>query len=212
MTKRIDPLKMNYKKKIELGLVVALFLLTSLFTASKRFEQHAVERVPEFEPLDVVEVPTTKQENRQRRPERPTLPVETEDEDVPADATIDFTDINLDMAHVTPPPPPEEEEEHIEFVVYDKAPEIVGGYAELAKHLVYPEIARKAGVEGKVIVNVKLSKEGKVLGTEVIKSLGKNGCDEAAIDAIKAVTWKPAYQRDRPVNVIVAVTVIFRLK
>jgi protein TonB len=171
-----------------------------------------VEQPPDIKPLDVIEVPLTKQENRQRRPERPTLPVETEDEDVPADATIDFTEINLDMAHVTPPPPPEEEEEQVEFVVYDKAPEIVGGYAELAKHLVYPEIARKAGVEGKVIVNVKLSKEGKVLGTEVIKSLGNNGCDEAAIDAIKAVTWKPAYQRDRPVNVIVAVTVIFRLK
>ncbi len=63
-----------------------------------------------------------------------------------------------------------------------------------------------------MIVNVILSKDGRVIGTEVIKSLGNNGCDEAAIRAIKSVKWKPAYQRDKPVKVKIAISVVFRLK
>ena len=66
--------------------------------------------------------------------------------------------------------------------------------------------------EGRVIIEIKLSKTGQILDTKVVKSLGNNGCDEAAIDAIKKVKWEPAYQRDKPVNVIVSIPVVFRLK
>lgn len=212
MFKRTDPVKTNYRRRTELALVLTLFLLTSLFTAFKRSDRTVVQKTLELEPLDIIEVPATEQQTRAQRPEMPSIPIETEDDDVPADATIDFTDVRWDVALATPPPPPEEKEEQVVFVNYDTPPEIIGGYDELAKNLVYPEIARKAGVEGRVLIWVLLSKEGKVLGTEVIKSLGNNGCDEAAIDAIKKVKWRPAYQRDQPVNVKVAITVNFRLK
>jgi len=213
MNKRIDPIKLQYKKTAEFGLVLTLFILTFLFTASKRFDRELAQKPLGMDPIKAIEVPRTIHENRTKRPENPTLPVETEDEDIPEDATIDITDINWDLTQEPPPPPPPDgDDAKVDFVMYDKAPEIVGGYAELTKHLVYPEIARKAGVEGKVIVNIKLSKKGTILGTDVIKSLGNNGCDQAAIDAIKKVKWIPAYQRDIPVNVIIAVTVIFRLK
>ena len=100
----------------------------------------------------------------------------------------------------------------IEFFPYDSPPEILGGSARLAQYLEYPELARKAGVEGRVVVNVLVSSTGEVLDTEVIKSLGDNGCDEAAIKAIKSVKWRPAYQRDKPVKVWIAITVTFHLK
>ena len=211
MQKRVDPIKQQYKKINEFGLVLTLLMLTVVFMASKRVDRSVIFEGPDIAPVEVIEVPVTVQENRAKRPELPTVPIESEDTDVPEDATIEFSDINWDLAELPAPPPPKEEEKGIEFVAYDKLPEIIGGYAELAKHLVYPEIARKSGVEGKVVVQVQLSDQGKVLGTQVLKSLGNNGCDEAAIDAIKKVKWIPAYQRDTPVNVIISVTVIFRL-
>jgi TonB family protein len=54
--------------------------------------------------------------------------------------------------------------------------------------------------------------DGSVIRTKVVKSLGPNGCDEAAVDAIKSVAWKPAKQRDRPVKVWIAVPVDFKLR
>jgi protein TonB len=78
--------------------------------------------------------------------------------------------------------------------------------------LVYPEIARKAGVEGTVQVRVLISPKGEIIKIELIKSLGNNGCDEAAIKAIKSVKWNPAYQRDQPVQVWLSVSVRFKLK
>lgn len=212
MTKRIDPIKKQYKKMIEVGLVFTLLSLTALSVASKRFDQAVAQQVHEADIIDVIDVPITIQQRTQRPPDRPTMPVETEDEDVPDDATIDLTDINWDAVAAVPPPPPEENEQDIEFEAYDKAPEVVGGFAEIAKNLVYPELAVKAGVEGRVVIEIKLSKTGQILDTRVVQSLGNNGCDEAAINAIKSVQWKPAYQRDKPVNVIVSIPVVFRLK
>ena len=213
MRKRLDPLKMQYKKISEASLVVVLFILCASFMAFKRAETKTEIMTLEFKPTEVVEVPLTHQQERRQRPQMPTIPIESEDEDIPKDLTIDPMDINWSLAEAGPPPaPPEDDNEELGFVAYDTAPYIIGGEAALAANLVYPEIARKAGVEGKVIVNVLLDKAGKVLNTRVLKSLGNNGCDEAAIDAVKKVRWKPAYQRDEPVKVWVAVTVIFRLK
>lgn len=213
MKKRVNIDKMQYRKNIELSLVLTLFILTLLFSASKRAENAAEIKKVNIVPIETIDIPITVQEERQREPVRHTIPVESEDEDLPEDMTIDFTEINWNLAEIGSPPEFQEEEKEADaFYAYDTAPEIIGGYAELAKNLKYPEIAVKAGVEGKVIVNVKLNENGQVIGTKVIKSLGNNGCDEAAIEAIKAVKWKPAYQRDKAVKVIVAVTVWFKLK
>lgn len=58
----------------------------------------------------------------------------------------------------------------------------------------------------------KIGVDGTVTHTQIMVSLGPNGCDEAAVNAIKSVKWKPAMQRDKPVEVWVAVPVEFRLK
>ena len=63
-----------------------------------------------------------------------------------------------------------------------------------------------------MIVHVLVDEHGNVVATKILKSLGNNGCDEAAVAAIKSVKWKPAMQRDRPVKVWVAIPVIFKLK
>jgi len=87
----------------------------------------------------------------------------------------------------------------------------VGGFVEVQKNLRYPEIARKAGVEGTVFVKILVNEDGDVVETEIVKSLGDNGCDEAALEALKSVKWKPATQRDKPVKVWVTIPVRFAL-
>ncbi len=115
----------------------------------------------------------------------------------------------LNKSQQQPPPPPKEKPEFVEF---DTAPEPIGGYGALRKHVTYPEIARKAGIEGRVLVWAKIDKNGDVVSTTIEESLGPNGCDESAANAIKAVKWKPAMKDDKPVDFCwVSIPVQFKL-
>jgi len=87
----------------------------------------------------------------------------------------------------------------------------VEGYAVIQKSVVYPELAVKAGVEGRVIVQANIDENGNVIGTNIQKSLGANGCDEAAMNAIRSVEWKPARKDGKPVAVSIYIPVDFKL-
>ena len=206
-------LKLKYQKMIELSLVISLAVLLVIFQAFKRFERKVEVQTKVDLEFEVQEIPQTEQQKRPPAPQRPTVPIESEDEDVPEDVTIESTEIDLTELPPPPPPPEEEIDESAQiFVAYDEPPEPIGGFAAIQEKLVYPEIARKAGVEGRVYVNVLIDEKGNVVATKILKSLGNNGCDEAAIAAIKAVKWKPAKQRDKPVKVWVGIPVVFKLK
>lgn len=97
------------------------------------------------------------------------------------------------------------------FQAYDKPPTPVGGFAAIQQSLEYPEIARRAGIEGRVVLNILVDQEGSIESVKVLKSLGDNGCDEAAIQAVKAVDWQPATQNGNPVRVWVGLPVIFKI-
>ena len=205
-------LRLRYKKYIEAGLVISLGILLVLFQASKRAEREVqVQKELDFK-IEVDEIPQTEQMKRPPAPSRPSIPIESEDEDVPEDATIDATEINLDELPPPPPPPEEDAGDTPIFVAYDEAPQPLGGFKAIQANLRYPEIARKAGVEGRVYVNVLIDERGNVIDTKILKSLGNNGCDEAAVAATRAVKWKPAKQRDKAVKVWVGIPVVFKLK
>ena len=77
----------------------------------------------------------------------------------------------------------------------------------------YPEIARKAGIEGKVWVKVLVDKNGNVKDAMVLKDSGTNaGFEEAAVDAAKQSKWKPAMQNKQPVAVWVSYEIKFQLR
>ena len=204
-------LKIKYKRVIELTLILSLVFCIILFQAFKKFEHKEVISEVEIQKIEAEEIPQTQQEKLPPPPSRPAIPIESESEDIPEDATIEETDIDFDEVPPPPPPPPDEEEQII-FVPYDEPPQPIGGFAAIQRNLKYPEIARKAGIEGTVIIYAKVSKQGDVIKTRVVKPLGNSGCNEAAITAIKAVKWKPAMQRDKPVTVWVSVPVKFQLR
>ena len=204
-------LRLKYKKVIEFTLILSLLICIVLFQAFKKFDREEVESSVDIEKIQAEEIPQTQQEKLPPPPARPAIPIESESEDIPEDATIEETDIDFDEVP-PPPPPPVEDGDQIQFIPYDEAPNPVGGFAAIQKNLKYPEIARKAGIEGTVIIYARIDVKGNVINTKVIKPLGNSGCNEEAIKAIKAVKWKPAMQRDKPVTVWVSVPVKFKLR
>ncbi|MEE4311189.1 MAG: energy transducer TonB [candidate division KSB1 bacterium] len=215
MTRRKNPeanLKLKYKKVLEIGLIIALGLCILLFQAFKKFERSEMEEKTVDIKMEVEEIPQTEQVKMPPPPARPAVPIETESDEIPEDETIEITDLDLTELPPPPPPPPTDDESAMIFVPYDDPPQPIGGFAAIQRNLKYPEIARKAGVEGRVMVHVQIDESGKVVNTRILQSLGNNGCDEAAVAAIKSVKWKPAKQRDRAVKVWVAIPVVFKLK
>jgi TonB family protein len=96
------------------------------------------------------------------------------------------------------------------FVSVDEMPEPIGGIAAIQKNIKYPEIARRAGIEGKVYIQAYIDEKGNVTKTTILKGIGA-GCDEAAMNAIKKVKFIPGRQGGKPVKVQVSVPVIFKL-
>ena len=94
---------------------------------------------------------------------------------------------------------------------YDAPPSPIGGFSAIQRALKYPEVARQAGIQGRVIVQVLVSEKGKVIDTRIWQSLGRHVCDEAAIEALKKVRWEPASRGGKPVPGWVSMPVIFKL-
>lgn len=75
---------------------------------------------------------------------------------------------------------------------------------------VYPEVARKARIQGIVIVEAIIDKHGSVRDVKVLKGL-PFGLDQAAVDAVKRWRFKPGTLNGAPVDVIFNLTVNFKL-
>lgn len=96
-------------------------------------------------------------------------------------------------------PPPD-------FVPYEKEPKVI----KQAKPA-YPEIARKAGLEGKVWVKIWVGKDGKPKKVVIQKSASEI-FDQAAIDAAMQMVFTPAMMQNGPVDVWVSIPFDFKLK
>jgi protein TonB len=71
-------------------------------------------------------------------------------------------------------------------------------------------MARKAGLEGLVIVQVVVETNGVPTDPQVVRSPGA-ALDEAAVNAVMQLRFKPGMQRGKPVRVRYAMPVRFRL-
>ncbi|MCK4966048.1 energy transducer TonB, partial [bacterium] len=92
----------------------------------------------------------------------------------------------------------------VEFALSDlpieDQPKIIGGYASIMKHLKYPEIAKKAGIEGTVIVRSLIGKDGKPEKVEVAEGFGNPECNNAALKALRNMRFIPATKDGKPVR------------
>ncbi len=76
---------------------------------------------------------------------------------------------------------------------------------------VYTEVARKARVQGVVIIETLIDEHGDVTNTRVIKGLPM-GLEEAAVEAVRAWKFEPATLGGRPVPVYYVLTVNFTVE
>jgi periplasmic protein TonB len=94
------------------------------------------------------------------------------------------------------------------FVAVDEQPRLL-----LFPSVRYPEMARKAGIEGSVWLKVLIDQDGAVRDVIIVISSGANaGFEEASIAAARDSKWRPAMQNHQPVAVWVAYEVKFKLK
>lgn len=76
----------------------------------------------------------------------------------------------------------------------------------------YPDRARRAGVEGEVVVKVRLSERGEILRVELVRSSGSRLLDEAALAAARASQFTPAERNRVPVEAEATATYRFELR
>jgi protein TonB len=203
----------NYQLYMEIGLIGALLLFIVAFKVDFRQSDDFVIQAVEQEVVKAEEVEQTKQIEKPPPPPRPPVPVEVPNDQVVEEGDFDINmELDLDRAlDLPPPPPPKEEEEPEVFVVVEKQPELIGGLANLQRSIVYPEIARKAGIEGRVFVEFVVDERGRVLNPRVTRGIG-GGCDEAALAAVQKAKFKPGMQRGRPVKVKYSLPIVFKLQ
>ncbi|NJO02732.1 MAG: energy transducer TonB [Bacteroidia bacterium] len=101
------------------------------------------------------------------------------------------------------------------YLVIEKMPEFPGGMAALkafvAKNLVYPEVAKQKKIEGVVVLQFVVEKDGSLCDIHVLKSLGV-GCDEEARRILSlSPRWEPGTQQGRPYRVKMTMPVSFSL-
>ncbi len=209
-------LKLKWQRILESSLIVALVLLIvafKFFPRLEKSEQKTIEAPQEL--VNIQDIDNTRQENKPPPPPKPPIPIEAPTDDVLEDLEIEETTIDMDAKIEAPPPAMEKEEEEEEepdfFQVVEQLPEIIGGMAAIQKEIVYPEIAKRAGVEGTVHVTAFIDKKGNVVKVELLKGIGA-GCDEEAKKAVMKAKFKPARQRGKPVNVRIGIPVKFKLQ
>jgi protein TonB len=205
-------LKLKYRRVFEISIIAALLLLILAFKFFPEIEgeQMAIEAPQEL--VDMEDVEITKQETAPPPPPKPPIPIEAPADEELEDIEIEDTEIDFEEEVAAPPPPVEEEEEiPVEFfVAVEEMPEPIGGIQAIQQNIIYPEIAKRAGVQGRVYVKAFVDESGVVQKAEVLKGIGA-GCDEAAIDAVMKTRFKPGKQRGKPVRVQVSIPILFKL-
>ena len=142
------------------------------------------------------------------------------EDDVETESIEINTEDDKDVEVVIAPPveaPVEEEEEEVIFMVVETMPEFPGGQQALFKYLgenvKYPVIAQENGIQGRVICQFVVNKDGSIVDVVVVRSSGEPSLDKEALRVINSMPkWKPGKQRGKPVRVKYTVPVNFRLQ
>ena len=207
-------LKLKFRRITEISLIITLCLLIAAFKFFPDIQsENIVIESPRGE-ISIDDIPVTKQEIK-IPPKIPTAPIyQQTDEDI-EELEIDWDVLEADdiIEKALPLIKDEEEEEsdeYVEFFPVEDQPEIIGGIGSVLKVLEYPAFARRAGIQGTVIIFAYLDKKGKIDQLEIAKDPG-GGLGEAAAKAVRKVKFRPGKQRGKSVKCKVAIPVKFKL-
>ena len=211
----------------EVGLIVALLVVLAGFESSTRAREVALLQGNTIIPEEI-DICAITLDTPPPAPEAPAMPIlsdeiEIVDDNVLVDLdfqSLDDTDVPVDIREYQHQDVVEEEvdEEAIFFIgTVEEKPTFNGGDAnEFSKwvnsRLVYPEIAKENGIEGRVTLQFTISKEGRLEDVKVLSAPDPSLADEAVRVVSSSPKWKPGKQRDRAVKVSYTFPVIYRLR
>ena len=213
---------------LEIGLVIALVFVYIAFNISSKDDGSSSMLVDNTQVLVEEEMVAIQNELPPPPPEAPQVPVLSDqidivDDDIKLDDDTflnledDNTAIEIQDYKEAVVEEQEEEEEAIPFQLVEQKPSFNGGDAnEFSKwvnsRLVYPEIAKENGVQGRVTLQFTVEADGRVTNVKVLRGVDESLDKEAVRVVSSSPKWKPGKQRDRAVKVTYTFPVIFQLR
>ncbi|HIS22653.1 MAG TPA: energy transducer TonB [Candidatus Cryptobacteroides intestinipullorum] len=212
---------------LEVGLILALAAVFVAFEWQTE-EQQIIELEDTTQVIEVEEVIATQTETPPPPPSAPKMPVLSDQIDIVDDEIVvdDNMFLNLEddvnmgveiMDYVENVEEEVIEEEAIPFQLVEEKPSFMGGDAnEFSKwvnqRLVYPEIAKENGVQGRVTLQFTVESDGRVTNVKVLRGVDSSLDQEAVRVVSSSPRWTPGKQRDRAVRVTYTFPVIFQLR
>ena len=208
---------------LEIGLVVALILVIAAFAYTPK--EYRIEK-PDLNYGPVEEEITEITRQDQKPPEMPKkvemnvitdmLQVVTNDTKITTD--VDFAEFDESTEIVQQVVVKEEEivEEEI-FVTAETMPSFMGGDLGVfrnwvQKQLNYPPIAQENGIQGKVIIQFVVEKDGRLTNVQVLSTPDRSLSEEAVRVLQLSPRWSPGKQRNQPVRIKYTLPVDFRIQ
>ena len=208
------------------GAILTLAVMFIAFEWSEREKKIVVDSGVQEIVFEEEMIPITEQEPPKQAPPPPEAPkMEEIIEIVENDAEVEETtieatdDINTAVAVSNYQGVAVEEEEVDEqeiFQVVEEMPSFPGGQQEcmkwLGKNMKYPQISMENGVQGRVIVQFVVNKDGSIVEPVVVRGVDPY-LDKEALRVISMMPkWTPGKQRGKPVRVKFTVPVTFKLQ
>ena len=208
-----------------IGYVLILAILFIAFEWSERDKQVTTDTGIVDVVFEEEIIPITEQEQPKQAPPPPEAPkVEEvleimENDSEVEESTIQVSDDTQAAVEVKYTPVEVEEEEVEEqqiFQVVEEMPEFPGGMAEcmkwLGKNIKYPTISQENGVQGRVIIQFVVNRDGSIVDATVARGVDPY-LDKEALRVVGLMPkWKPGKQRGKEVRVKYTLPVMFRLQ
>ena len=211
---------------VEIGLVVSLAITLFAFEWTSTETETAVLE-DNTEVLVEEEMISTQMETPPPPPAAPKIPVLSDQIDI-VDDEIEIEDdmfmnleddasLGVEIMDYVEVEEEVVEEEAIPFQLVEEKPSFQGGDANqfskwVNSRLVYPEIAKENGVQGRVTLQFTVEKDGTVTKVKVLRGVDPSLDKEAVRVVSQSPKWKPGKQRDRAVPVTYTFPVIFQLR
>ena len=142
------------------------------------------------------------------------------EKDYPSERDLTDPDFGNDIMPPPPPPPVLEGkrvQEPVILNVVDEPAEFPGGMAALKKYLadnmVYPQVAKDAGLSGKVYLKFVVSDQGTISNVKVVRGVPDcRECDQEAVRVVKNMPkWIPGKNSGKAVNTFYTLPINFKL-
>ena len=211
----------------EIGLVAALLVVWGAFEYTSK-EKKVADLGGNEQVVEVEEMVPITQETPPPPEQAPKIPILSDqidivDDDIKVDDNL-FQNLEDDanmgveiMDYVEEVQEEVVQEEEIPFQLVEEKPTFQGGDANefskwVNKNLVYPDIAKENGVQGRVLLQFTVNTDGSVSNVKVLRGVDSSLDKEAVRVVSQSPKWKPGKQRDRAVKVTYTFPVFFQLR